>query len=113
MVIIVPDNVNGLARLIENLESLDSNRLTKSGRSQSTTICLPKFKIESTINLKEHLKKVVHLLSMIKYELLKLKEYVLQLGMNDMFDQKADFSSIAGKNLYVSKVFQKASSSLE
>lgn len=59
MVIIVPDEVKGgLDHVIDNLESFNSTRLAKSGYSREIHLYLPKFKVESEIDLKEPLQKV-------------------------------------------------------
>lgn len=60
MVIIVPDEVDGLGQVLDNLESFNSTRLAKSAYSRDVQLYLPKFKIESTIDLKEPLQKVIN-----------------------------------------------------
>lgn len=58
MVIVVPDEVDGLGQIIKNLESFNSARLESSRRCRKVKLYLPKFKIESEIDLKEPLRKV-------------------------------------------------------
>jgi serpin B len=87
MVIIVPNEINGLKDIEENLESFNQTRLASSGYNTDVLLYLPKFKIESTIPLEEPLK---------------------ELGMTDMFNNAANFSGIAEEPLKVAKVLQKA-----
>lgn len=58
IVIIVPTEINGLGKVIENLESFNSTRLAESGMTENIDIFLPKFKIESDIDLREPLQNV-------------------------------------------------------
>uniref|UniRef100_A0ABD2XG47 Serpin domain-containing protein n=1 Tax=Trichogramma kaykai TaxID=54128 RepID=A0ABD2XG47_9HYME len=87
MVIIVPDEIDGLKDVINNLEHFNASRLAKSGYDREVHLYLPKFKIETKIDLNEPLKA---------------------LGMKDMFTPAADFSGMTDKPVYVSKVTQKA-----
>lgn len=87
MVIIVPHEKEGLQAILNNLESYNQTRLAKSGSERDVIIYLPKFKIESEINLEKPLQ---------------------DLGMTDMFSSAANFSEIADAPLKVDKVFQKA-----
>ena len=68
----------------------DLNSILTFGQKTNVKVTLPRFKLESTIDLIKPLK---------------------QLGLTDMFDgRKADFSGMTGgtKSLYVSKAVQKA-----
>ena len=58
MLIIVPDEINGLSKIEENLHKVDVNTLLNSGFEREVFLYLPKFKVESTIPLNEPLKKV-------------------------------------------------------
>ena len=88
--IVLPRKDNNLAALEQKLRTVDLQQLFDSNRGEEkVAVTLPKFKLEQTIPLTDHLQK---------------------LGMTDMFvEGKADFSAIDGsRNLYVSKVVQKA-----
>ncbi|XP_066600208.1 antichymotrypsin-2-like isoform X2 [Prorops nasuta] len=89
MMIIRPDEIEGLAEVESKLNDVTLSTLLTNGYPQDVELYLPKFKIESTLNLVDPLK---------------------QLGMTDMFDDSlADFLNMTdGKGLYVSKVIQKA-----
>ncbi|XP_066600167.1 serpin B6-like isoform X3 [Prorops nasuta] len=87
MVIILPDEIEGLTEVENKLKGVSLDSLLSKGYEQEVELYLPKFTIESTLELEEPLKK---------------------LGMTDMFDTSADFSNIADAPLYVSKVIQKA-----
>ncbi|XP_033215196.1 antichymotrypsin-2-like isoform X4 [Belonocnema kinseyi] len=87
MIIVLPDEVNGLAELEQKLENLDINTLRQKGYPHDVELYLPKFKIESTI---------------------ELNNVLTEMGMEEMFSDKANFSGIADVPLKVSKVLQKA-----
>lgn len=63
MIIIVPKEVNGLATLVEGLANYTIGNIVKETREQydkeEVKLYLPKFKIESTLSLKEPLIKVI------------------------------------------------------
>ncbi|KAJ8681833.1 hypothetical protein QAD02_017625 [Eretmocerus hayati] len=85
MIIILPDEVNGLSLIEENLESVRPEQL--KGEEVTVELYLPKFKIESTIDLEKPLK---------------------ELGMTDMFENSANFTGMSDAPLKVGKVLQKA-----
>ena len=88
--LVLPRKGNNLAALEQKLRTVDLQQLFDSNRGEEkVAVTLPKFKLEQTIPLTDHLK---------------------ELGMTDMFvGGKADFSAIDGsRNLYVSEVVQKA-----
>ncbi|XP_026466199.1 antichymotrypsin-2-like isoform X4 [Ctenocephalides felis] len=91
MLIILPNSKTGLPALEEKLQNVDLQNLTQRMYSVEVILDLPKFKIESEINLNDPLKK---------------------LGMSDMFvPGKADFKGLlegSDEMLYISKVIQKA-----
>ena len=94
MVLLLPKKDSSLKDLETALEKTDINeilnKMPRPGRSK-VELTLPKFKIESQLELVDNLKA---------------------MGITDMFDEtKADFSDMTGgvnKGLYVSKVVQKA-----
>ena len=92
MIIILPNKVDGLAKLESQYSTLDlefSNEKISDWEEVKIEIAIPKFKIESEHDLNPALK---------------------ELGMKHMFSgQEADFSGITEeKDLYVSNVLQKA-----
>ncbi|XP_044004388.1 serpin B8-like [Aphidius gifuensis] len=96
MFIILPNKNDGLKIIEENLDQIDFRRLHDQPKRkldayeyrESVLLKLPKFKIESTIQLKNILK---------------------EMGMIEMFDEeKADFSGVTDNQIFVDKVIQKA-----
>ncbi|XP_044267033.1 serine protease inhibitor 3/4-like isoform X5 [Tribolium madens] len=92
MIIILPNQKNGIAELEKKLENYNLSEITQNMWNTEVNVALPKFKIEQTIDLEDSLTK---------------------LGLGEIFDQeKANFKGMIelrpGENLYVSKVVQKA-----
>jgi len=92
MIILLPNERDGLSKMENLLKNFDLTTLSKRFRNKKVSLQMPKFKLESSIDLTEPLAK---------------------LGMGSMFDQTtADFSGIPQQplknNLYVSKAIQKA-----
>ncbi|XP_032456305.1 antichymotrypsin-2 isoform X1 [Nasonia vitripennis] len=87
LVIIVPKEIDGLKQVEDNLEKIQIDEHDLKRYKREINLALPKFKIETTIDLNQHLD---------------------ELGMSTMFTDKADFSGIASESLKVSKVLQKA-----
>ncbi len=89
MQVLLPIEKDGLKELEEKLMNQNIQKLFDDADYKKVKIQLPKFKLEQTIPLTEHL---------------------TNLGMKDMFSKGlADFSGIDGsKELYVSTVLQKA-----
>ena len=90
MVIILPNKKDGLLKLEEQLRSVDLSEIFNQKTAMETvSLSLPKFKIDSTHDLKDSLTKI---------------------GIQHMFDEKnADFSGMSeAKELFVSRMIQKA-----
>ncbi|ODM99798.1 Neuroserpin [Orchesella cincta] len=90
MVILLPNKRTGLAEMEDKLKNIPLEQILDGLRERKVQLFLPKFKLESTIDLKEPL---------------------TALGAGDIFSDNADLSGISqdGKEqLYVSKAVQKA-----
>ncbi|KAH9385009.1 hypothetical protein HPB48_027045 [Haemaphysalis longicornis] len=89
MVVLLPDEIEGLAKLEERLTASTLAALLKDLRNRSgVMLYLPKFKLEETINLKNTLQS---------------------LGIKDLFAREADLSGVSEVGgLVVSEVFHKA-----
>ncbi|XP_014606418.1 PREDICTED: serine protease inhibitor 3/4-like isoform X5 [Polistes canadensis] len=88
MVIILPDEVDGLAAIEKKLAVHGLGEVLKRGHITDVDVYLPKFKIESSIKLNEHLKN---------------------MGIRKAFSiAEANFSGISDTDLYISEVVQKA-----
>ncbi|XP_076242562.1 antichymotrypsin-2 isoform X6 [Calliopsis andreniformis] len=87
MVIILPNEINGLAAVEQKLQSVSLADILNQGYERDVQLFLPKFKIEKKIELNGILGK---------------------MGLTSMFSSRANFSGIADDDLVVSKVVQKA-----
>lgn len=89
MVVLLPDEIEGLVELEKRLTAYELARLVKDLRYRSDVMLyLPKFKLEQTINLKQMLEA---------------------MGIKDFFAPEADLSGISeAGNLAASEVFHKA-----
>lgn len=58
MLLILPNQVDGLSKLETQLKGVDLNDISSKMRSEDVDVFLPKFRIEFDINLKEPLTKV-------------------------------------------------------
>ena len=90
MVIILPRKRTGIEELEKKLVDVDLSTITQKVRQVEVEVSLPKFKIETTMDLKGVLEK---------------------MGLGIIFEpSRADFSEISDspEQLYVSKVIQKA-----
>lgn len=58
MIIILPDDPNGLSDLVKGLVKHKIGDIRKTGKKTDVEILLPKFKIESELSFKESLRKV-------------------------------------------------------
>ncbi|CAH1108852.1 unnamed protein product [Psylliodes chrysocephalus] len=89
MIIILPNKRNGIDELEAKLANTDLTKITEDMFRPEVIVSLPKFKIETTIDLNEPLSK---------------------LGLAGMFSNDADFSGMlqSPEELKVSKVIQKA-----
>jgi len=89
MVFVLPNDVEGMDKLENSLKSYDLSKLTDGMRNIKVDVSLPKFKIESTMQLGDTLK---------------------QLGLENLFSSKANLSGLieSDEDLYVSSAIQKA-----
>ena len=62
MIIILPDEIDGLIEVEKNLENISIDKLKEMLRSVPLRLFLPKFKIESTIELNGPLSRVSFLI---------------------------------------------------
>ena len=62
MIIILPDEIDGLIEVEKNLENISIDKLKEIARSVPLSLFLPKFKIESTIELNGPLSRVSFLI---------------------------------------------------
>ncbi|XP_029667004.1 serine protease inhibitor 3/4-like isoform X8 [Formica exsecta] len=90
MVIILPDKIDGLAALINNLEavSLDCNVRLAQTYEREVRVYLPKFKTESKLDLGDTLST--------------------KMGLSEPFSNTANFNGISDIPLKIDKVVQKA-----
>ncbi|XP_015120892.1 antichymotrypsin-2 [Diachasma alloeum] len=88
MFLIVPNEINGLKDIEKNLKTLGMDTIRKHGVMRDVALEMPKFKMESTTDLKPVME---------------------EMGMTDMFSDKADFTGIADSPLLkITKAMQKA-----
>jgi serpin B len=88
MVVLLPRQVDGCAGLESRLTPAFLSHAIEQMKKQKVDLTLPRFKLESSLQLKDRLAK---------------------LGMADAFDVKADFSAMDGaRDLYISEIFHKA-----
>ncbi|XP_073846922.1 serine protease inhibitor 42Dd-like [Musca autumnalis] len=90
MMIILPNDVAGLAKLEQKLKGVDLNEISSKLRIHDVDVYLPKFRIEFDVDLKEPLQK---------------------MGLNSMFSNSANFNylfSNPGASQKVSDVKHKA-----
>ncbi|KAI4455145.1 serine protease inhibitor serpin [Holotrichia oblita] len=87
MTIILPKSTNGIAELENKLSTMDITSIETTGRE--IEIFLPKFKMESTLNMKDHLTRI---------------------GLGEIFSDNADFPNIIDdpEKLKIDEVTQKA-----
>ncbi|XP_044007090.1 ovalbumin-related protein X-like isoform X2 [Aphidius gifuensis] len=86
MIVMIPKNNTNLGLIERSLKNIKISRLL-SGKMTEISLSLPKFTIESKVNLVAPL---------------------MDLGLTDMFDESANFSDIVNAPVKVSKVVQKA-----
>ncbi|XP_043593784.1 antichymotrypsin-2-like isoform X4 [Bombus pyrosoma] len=87
MIIILPNEIDDLSDVEKKLQNISLTNIQSQGYEVEAALWLPKFKMESMLELNDVLK---------------------EMGLTDAFTT-ADFSEIAdGENLYISDVIQKA-----
>ncbi|XP_043593781.1 serine protease inhibitor 3/4-like isoform X1 [Bombus pyrosoma] len=88
MIIILPNEIDGLSDVEKKLQNTSLTNILSHGNEEKMELWLPKFKVESMLELNDVLK---------------------EMGLTDAFTARANFSGIAdGENLYISDVIQKA-----
>lgn len=58
MLIVLPSKRKGLSHLLKRVEKINLKQILQSERRKLVFLCMPKFKIETKLNLKETLQKV-------------------------------------------------------
>ncbi|XP_076757216.1 serine protease inhibitor 3/4-like [Xylocopa sonorina] len=87
MVIILPNAIDGLAQVEKKLKNVNLANILHQGYETKLRIYLPKFKVESTLDL----------------------ESVLQrMGLSDAFTERANFSGISNRALQISQILHTA-----
>ncbi|XP_067006426.2 ipis-1 isoform X3 [Anabrus simplex] len=87
MLILLPNEIEGLAGLEANITTLNVSDITSRLSSSEVIVSLPRFKVEKS---------------------LKMKDALIQMGITHIFAPGADLSGITDANVYVDKVIQKA-----
>ncbi|XP_014606433.1 PREDICTED: antichymotrypsin-2-like [Polistes canadensis] len=88
MLIILPDEIDGLAAVEKKMALHGPHEVLKKGETTEVQVYLPKFTIESSFNLNQHLKN---------------------MGIRKAFEKtEANFQGISDSDVYISKVVQKA-----
>lgn len=59
MIIILPNEIDGLKYVQDNIEKVNIAESLRRSYPREVEVSLPKFKIESTLNLKDTLEKVI------------------------------------------------------
>lgn len=62
MVLIVPEEIDGIKQLEEKIALVDLKTITSETYSREVNLTMPKFKLEQSLQLSEPLKKVLVLL---------------------------------------------------
>jgi len=104
-VIVLPNERTGLAALEEKLATQTLAEMLERTTKAKVNLHLPKFKVETTLDLEHHLSTVsIFYNKPIGYK----KKIFLQMGLEQMFSDAADFSGISTTEpLKISKVVQK------
>lgn len=87
MLILLPNKVDGLPALEKRLTAANLMEISSTIFPTDVDVSLPKFKLESTF---------------------QLSDCLAELGMSDVFSDKADLSGMSQSGLYVSDVIHKA-----
>ncbi|XP_011505694.1 PREDICTED: serine protease inhibitor 3/4-like [Ceratosolen solmsi marchali] len=86
MTIIIPNEIEGLKDIVANLEYFNQTRLASSGTRQNVYVMLPKFKIDTTVNVKSAFEN---------------------LGLTNMLKAKKSISTTTNEALFMDKIIQK------
>ena len=113
MYIILPNERNGIASLIQNIQRLTLEKLIFGGTTRELLLQMPKFRIETQINLAQPLTKVnlPEISWYVDDESVFINLLILllsQLRMGMIFNIDADFSGITDENVRVNTMIQKA-----
>jgi len=87
MIVILPNEIDGLAKLEANLSGSVLDEMDKIASQKTVKVNIPKFKIETSVNLKNNLAK---------------------MGVKDLFSSdEADLTGISDRELFATDVVQK------
>ncbi|XP_051169092.1 serine protease inhibitor 42Dd-like [Leptopilina boulardi] len=86
LLIILPNSIDGLEELERKLKSTTIEEIRTKGVYYMVDLNLPKFKIENTVEIKDVLQK---------------------MGMNEMFNDSANFNGISNSTIFMNKVIDK------
>lgn len=109
ILLILPNKKNGIEELKQKLFETNLTSVRSQQReNRMVNVALPKFKIESTVELKEALTKVSN-----SVMFLFLLCIVMQMGLEEIFSELANFSNMLedkkiSSKLYISKMVHKA-----
>jgi len=108
MIFVVPRKLDGLASVESQLSLLDVASLMNHSR-HTIQVFVPKFQIQSDIDLKKPLEDVRSFLSRhcFSFPAIFIFSLVFQMGFQDLF-QNTIYSHISEEPLRVSKILQKS-----
>jgi serpin B len=110
MLIILPNTRTGLSALEKNLNTIDLGKISEDLSFREVHVLIPKFRIEFDIEMSGVLTKVSLPLQQKGTALNLYLILIQQMGMSQMFTEKANFSELLEQNepLKVSRVVHKA-----